>query len=32
VLTVRSGESAWVDTPFPVEVRPAELAGPRRRG
>lgn len=28
--TVQAGES--VDVPFAVEVRPAELAGPRRRG
>ncbi|HEY6745423.1 MAG TPA: Uma2 family endonuclease [Mycobacteriales bacterium] len=32
VRTVRAGESVVVDVPFPVEVRPAELAGPRRRG
>jgi Uma2 family endonuclease len=32
VRTVRSGESAIVDAPFPVELRPADLAGPRRRG
>ncbi len=28
---VRAGESAVVDVPFPVELRPAELAVPRRR-
>jgi Uma2 family endonuclease len=32
VGTVRAGESVVVDAPFPVELRPAELAGPRRRG
>lgn len=32
VVTVRTGESVVVDVPFPVEVRPAELVGPRRRG
>jgi Uma2 family endonuclease len=32
VRTVRAGESVVVDVPFAVEVRPAELAGPRRRG
>ena len=32
VGTVRAGESAVVDVPFRVELRPAELAGPRRRG
>lgn len=31
VGTVRAGESALVDAPFAVEVRPAELVGPRRR-
>jgi len=31
VVTIRAGESVTVDVPFPVEVRPAELAGPRRR-
>jgi Uma2 family endonuclease len=30
--TVRAGESVVVDVPFPVELRPAELAGPRRTG
>ena len=30
--TVRAGESVMVDVPFPVELRPAELVGPRRRG
>jgi Uma2 family endonuclease len=29
--TVRAGESVVVDVPFPVELRPAELVGPRRR-
>jgi hypothetical protein len=32
VGTVRAGESVVVDVPFPVQLRPAELAGPRRRG
>jgi Uma2 family endonuclease len=31
VATVRAGESVLVDAPFPVELRPAELVGPRRR-
>ena len=31
VRTVRAGESVVADVPFAVEVRPAELAGPRRR-
>lgn len=31
VGTVQAGESVVVDVPFPVELRPAELAGPRRR-
>jgi Uma2 family endonuclease len=31
VGTVRSGENTVVDVPFRVELRPAELAGPRRR-
>lgn len=31
VVTVRAGESVLVDTPFPVELRPAALVGPRRR-
>ena len=31
VATVRSGETAEVDVPFPVEIRPADLVGPRRR-
>jgi len=31
VVTVRAGESVVVDTPFPVQLRPAELVGPRRR-
>lgn len=31
VATVRSGESVTVDVPFAVELRPAELVGPRRR-
>ena len=30
-LSIRAGESAVVDAPFPVELRPAELVGPRRR-
>jgi Uma2 family endonuclease len=32
VVTVSAGESVLVDVPFPVELRPAELAGPRRSG
>ena len=32
VRTVRPGESVIVDVPFAVELRPADLAGPRRRG
>jgi hypothetical protein len=32
VRTVRAGESVVVDVPFPVELRPASLAGPRRGG
>ncbi len=32
VAVVRAGESVVVDVPFPVELRPAELVGPRRRG
>jgi hypothetical protein len=32
VASVRAGESLAVDVPLPVELRPAELAGPRRRG
>jgi Uma2 family endonuclease len=31
VVAVRAGESVVVDVPFPVELRPAELVGPRRR-
>jgi Uma2 family endonuclease len=31
VGVVRAGESVTVDVPFPVELRPADLAGPRRR-
>jgi Uma2 family endonuclease len=31
VGTVRSGQNTVVDVPFRVELRPAELAGPRRR-
>jgi Uma2 family endonuclease len=31
VRTVVAGESVRVDRPFPVELRPAELVGPRRR-
>ncbi len=30
VRTVRAGEAVVVDVPFTVEVRPAELVGPRR--
>jgi hypothetical protein len=32
VRTVRAGEAAVVEVPFRVELRPAELAGPRSRG
>jgi Uma2 family endonuclease len=32
VGTVRAGETVVVDGPFGVELRPGELAGPRRRG
>lgn len=32
VVTIRAGEAVTVDVPFPVEVRPAELVGPRRSG
>ena len=32
VRTIAAGEAVRVDRPFPVEVRPAELVGPRRRG
>lgn len=32
VQVVRAGESTAVDVPFVVELRPAELVGPRRRG
>jgi len=32
VGSVSAEESVVVDAPFPVELRPAELAGPRRRG
>jgi Uma2 family endonuclease len=32
VRTVPAGESALVETPFPVQLRPADLVGPRRRG
>ncbi|HEX6756673.1 MAG TPA: Uma2 family endonuclease [Mycobacteriales bacterium] len=32
VVTVHAGETVTVDAPFVVELRPAELAGPRRRG
>ena len=32
VTTVAAGEAGNVDVPFRVELRPAELAGPRRRG
>ena len=31
VVTVRAGESVVVDVPFPVQLRPSELAGPKRR-
>jgi Uma2 family endonuclease len=31
VVTVRAGESIVVDVLFPVQLRPAELVGPRRR-
>jgi hypothetical protein len=29
--SVPAGESVQVNTPFPVELRPADLIGPRRR-
>ena len=32
VRTVRAGEATVVEVPFRVELRPAELAGPRSRG
>jgi Uma2 family endonuclease len=32
VAVVRAGEAVAVDVPFPVELRPAELVGPRLRG
>jgi Uma2 family endonuclease len=32
VGTVPSGETVIVDVPFPVELRPADLVGPRRKG
>lgn len=32
VRTVRAGESVVLDVPFAVELSPADLAGPRRRG
>ncbi len=32
VLTARAGESVTVDAPYRVQLRPAELAGPRRKG
>jgi Uma2 family endonuclease len=32
VVTVRAGEVVTVDVPYPVELRPAELVGPRRKG
>jgi hypothetical protein len=31
VTTVAAGSAAVVEVPFRVELRPAELAGPRRR-
>jgi Uma2 family endonuclease len=31
VVTVHGGESVTVDVPFAVQLRPAELVGPRRR-
>ena len=31
VVTVRAAETVTVDVPFAVELRPAELVGPRRR-
>jgi hypothetical protein len=31
VRTVTAGSAGVVDVPFRVELRPAELAGPRRR-
>jgi hypothetical protein len=32
VVTVRAGETVAVDVPYRVELRPAELVGPRRKG
>jgi Uma2 family endonuclease len=32
VVTVRAGETVAVDVPYLVELRPAELVGPRRKG
>ena len=32
VRTIPTGQAVRVDRPFRVEVRPAELVGPRRRG
>jgi Uma2 family endonuclease len=31
VVAVQAGETVVVDVPFPVELRPADLIGPRRR-
>jgi Uma2 family endonuclease len=32
VVTVRTGETVTVNVPYPVELRPADLVGPRRVG
>jgi Uma2 family endonuclease len=32
VVTVRAGDVVTVGVPYPVELRPAELVGPRRKG
>lgn len=32
VVTVRAGETATVGVPYRMELRPAELVGPRRKG
>jgi Uma2 family endonuclease len=32
IVTVRAGEAVTVDVPYRVELRPADLVGPRRKG
>ncbi len=32
VVTARAGETVAVNMPYPVELRPADLVGPRRKG